>query len=291
MATTETFRRSAPVSTVLNDLLLYVATFLFGAVFGSFLNVCIYRIPREESIAFPPSHCTVCGHKIKFYNNIPVLSYLLLGGKCADCKSGISAVYPFVEILSGLLLLLTVYTFGLTIKTLFYAVFIYALLVITFIDLKHMIIPNIISLPGIVAGLAFNALITDWQHSRDVIEGATMSLGSFFGLLNEVPFLDSVFGAVLGGGVLLLIAFLYEVIRKREGMGMGDVKLLAMIGAFIGVQGVVFVIFLSSILGTVVGISVILYKRGDFKYALPFGPFLSVASVIYIFTGGFSLQI
>lgn len=271
--------------------MLYVVSFLFGTVFGSFLNVCIYRIPREESIVFPPSHCTECGSKIKFYNNIPILSYLLLGGKCADCKSGISPVYPFVEILSGVLLLLTVYTLGLTIETLFYALFIYALLVITFIDLEHMIIPNIISLPGIIAGLVFNALRTDWQYSRELIEGASMSLGSFFGLLNEVPFLDSVFGAVLGGGVLLLIAFVYEVIRKREGMGMGDVKLLAMIGAFIGVQGVVFVIFLSSILGTVVGISVILYKRGDLKYAIPFGPFLSVASVIYIFTGGFSLKI
>lgn len=274
-----------------NDLVLYVVSFLFGTVFGSFLNVCIYRIPREESIAFPPSHCTVCGSKIKFYNNIPILSYLLLGGKCADCKSEISPVYPFVEILSGLLLLLTVYRFGITLQTLFYALFIFSLLVITFIDLEHMIIPNIISLPGIVVGLIFNALITDWPYSRELIEGAATSLGGFFGLLNEIPLLNSVFGAVLGGGVLLLIAFVYEVIRKREGMGMGDVKLLAMIGAFIGVQGVVFVIFLSSVLGTVVGISIILYKRGDFKYALPFGPFLSIASVIYVFTGGFSLQI
>jgi len=274
-----------------NDLVLYIVSFLFGTVFGSFLNVCIYRLPREESIAFPPSHCTACGYKIKFYNNIPILSYLLLGGKCADCKSGISPVYPFIEILSGLLLLLTVYTFGFTIKTLFYALFIYALLVISFIDLEHMIIPNIISLPGIIVGLVFNAIITDWQYSRELIGSADMSLGSFFGLLSEVPLFDSVFGAVLGGGVLLTIAFLYEVIRKREGMGMGDVKLLAMIGAFVGVQGVVFVIFLSSILGTAVGISVILYKRGDLKYALPFGPFLSVASVIYIFTGGFSLKL
>ena len=274
-----------------NEIALYVFSFLLGTVLGSFLNVCIYRIPREESIAFPPSHCPQCGHKIKFYNNIPILSYLLLGGKCADCKSGISPVYPFVEILSGLLLLLTVYTFGLTLHTLFYGVFIFALLVITFIDLEHMIIPNIISLPGIIVGLIFNALITDWPYSRELIEGASMSLGGFFGLLNDVPVLDSVFGAVLGGGVLLLIAFLYEVIRKRKGMGMGDVKLLAMIGAFIGVQGVVFVIFLSSVLGTVVGISVILYKRGDLRYALPFGPFLSIASVIYVFTSGFSLQI
>jgi leader peptidase (prepilin peptidase)/N-methyltransferase len=118
-----------------------------------------------------------------------------------------------------------------------------------------------------------------------------MSLGDFLALLNQVPVLDSVFGVVLGGGVLFLIAFLYEVIRKREGMGMGDVKLLAMIGAFLGVNGVVFVILLSSVLGTVVGLTVILYKRGGLQYALPFGPFLSIAAAVYVFNGGFSLRI
>jgi len=274
-----------------NDLVLYVFTFAVGSVFGSFLSVCIHRLPREESIAFPPSHCTVCGHQIKFYNNIPVLSFIFLGGRCADCKARISPVYPLVEILSGFLFLAAVLKFGLTLNTLFYVLFIYALLVITFIDLEHMIIPNIISLPGIAIGIAFSALRTDWEYSRELIGGLTMSLGSFLGLLSEVPVLDSVFGAVLGGGALLLIAFLYEVIRKREGMGMGDVKLLAMIGAFLGVKGVVFVIFLSSVLGTVVGLSVIIYMRGDLKYAMPFGPFLSAAAVVYVFTGGFSFGI
>lgn len=258
---------------------------------GSFLNVCIYRIPREESIAYPPSHCTECGHRIRPYHNIPIISYLLLGGKCADCKSSISAVYPIIELLSGALMLLTVYMFGLSVKTLFYIIFIYALLVITFIDLEHMIIPNVISLPGIAVGLIFNALITDWQYSRELIESTSIGLGSFFALLYEIPVLDSIFGAILGGGILFLIAFLYEVIRKREGMGMGDIKLLAMIGAFIGVQGVVFVIFLSSILGTIIGISVIVYKKGDLRYALPFGPFLSFAAVVYVFTGGFKILV
>lgn len=271
--------------------MLYAVSFVFGTVLGSFLNVCIYRIPREESIVFPPSHCPDCGHKIRFYHNIPVVSYLFLGGKCADCNSSISPLYPIIELLSGALLLLTVYMFGLSLKTLFYIIFIYALLVITFIDLEHMIIPNVISFPGIVVGIIFNALITDWQYSRELIEGASIGLGSFFALLYEVPILDSVFGAVLGGGVLLLIAFLYQVIRKREGMGMGDVKLLAMIGAFIGVQGVIFVIFLSSILGTIVGVSVMLYQKGDLRYALPFGPFLSFAAVFYVFTGGFRMLI
>lgn len=270
--------------------MIYAVSFVLGTVLGSFLNVCIYRIPREESIAYPPSHCTECGHKIRAYHNIPIISYLILRGKCADCKSGISPVYPFIELLSGALLLLTVYTFGLSLLTIFYIIFIYALLVITFIDLEHMIIPNVISLPGTLVGLIFNGLITDWQYSRELIEGASIGLGSFFGLLYDIPILDSVFGAIFGGGILLLIAFLYEVIRKREGMGMGDVKLLAMIGAFIGVQGVIFVIFLSSILGTIVGIS-ILYKKGDMRYALPFGPFLSFAAVVYVFTGGLRILI
>ena len=145
-----------------NDLLLYVFTFIFGTVVGSFLNVCIYRLPREESIAFPPSHCPTCGNKIRFYHNIPILGYLILGGKCADCGEGISALYPVVEILSGILLVLTVYIHGLGIETLFYTIFVFSLLVIAFIDLEHMIIPNVISLPGILVGLLFNALITDW---------------------------------------------------------------------------------------------------------------------------------
>lgn len=274
-----------------NDLVLYLFSFLIGSVLGSFLNVCIYRLPREESIVFPPSHCTDCGHKIKFYHNIPVLSYIFLGGRCADCKARISLIYPAVEILSGLLLAALVYNFGLTLNTLFYTLFIYALLVITFIDLEYMIIPNVISIPGIIVGLVFNALRTDWQYSRELMGGLDMSLGDFLALLNQVPVLDSVFGVVLGGGVLFLIAFLYEVIRKREGMGMGDVKLLAMIGAFLGVNGVVFVILLSSVLGTLVGLTVILYKRGGLQYALPFGPFLSIAAAVYVFTGGFSLRI
>lgn len=274
-----------------NDIVLYAVSFVLGTVLGSFLNVCIYRIPREESIAYPPSHCPECGYRIRFYHNIPIISYLFLGGKCADCKSSISPVYPIIELLSGALMLLTVYMFGLSLKTLFYIIFIYALLVITFIDLEHMIIPNVISLPGIAVGIIFNALITDWGYSRHLIEVTSIGLGSFFGLLFEIPVLDSVFGAILGGGILFLIAFLYEVIRKREGMGMGDVKLLAMIGAFTGFQGVVFVIFLSSILGTIIGISVIVYKKGDMRYALPFGPFLSFAAVVYVFTGGFKILV
>ena len=271
------------------EALPYLFSFILGSVIGSFLNVCIYRLPMGESIVFPPSHCKSCGRAIRFYNNIPILSYLMLKGKCADCGSRISIQYPLVELLSGVALTSVYYKFGLSLDTLFYAMLTYSLIVITFIDLGHMIIPNAITIPGAAAGLIYNALITDWESSRNLLGAFSWSLENFFGVLNEVPFLDSVFGLITGGGILFLIAFLYIAVRKQEGMGMGDVKLLAMIGAFLGWKGVVFVMLVSSLLGTVTGLSIILYKKGDLKYALPFGPFLSLAAVIYVFTGGFRL--
>lgn len=271
------------------EIFTYILSFIFGTVIGSFLNVCIYRLPKEESIVYPGSHCTLCNEPISFYNNIPILSYLFLRGKCSKCNSKISFRYPLVEILTGLLFLATVWSFGLSIETLFYLIFISALIPITFIDLEHMIIPNVITYPGIIVGILYNALKTDWNYSLELINNFSLGMQNFFSLLSEVPILDSIFGVILGGGILLLIAYVYKVVKKRQGMGMGDVKLLAMIGAFFGWEGVLFVIFLGSILGSVIGISIIIAKRGDLKYALPFGPFLSIAAVIYIFTGGFKL--
>lgn len=255
---------------------------------GSFLNVCIYRLPREESIVFPPSHCTSCGTRIKFYNNIPILSYLFLLGRCRACGNRISPIYPIVEILSGLISASLVWRFGLTIQTIFYTIFLFALTVVTFIDLEHKIIPNVITLPGIIVGLIYGALRTDWGSAHTALSSLHFDLWSIIKILNEVPIFDSLSGIILGGGVLFLVGFLYEVIRKREGMGLGDVKLLAMIGAFLGWKSVLFVALVSSFIGTIVGISIILYKKGDLKYAIPFGPFLSIAAAIYCFTGGFS---
>jgi len=200
-------------------------------------------------------------------------------------------MYPLVEFLAGALFLGTLFSFGLTLHTLFYTAFIFSLIVITFIDLEHLIIPNAISYPGILVGLIFNALITDWPLAGKAIDYLRADYSSILAVIVQVPILDSLFGAILGGGILLLIAYSYEKLRGREGMGMGDVKLLAMIGAFLGIQGVVFVILVSSILGTVVGLSMILLQKGDFKYALPFGPFLSIAAVVYIFTGGFRVNL
>lgn len=274
-----------------SQLILYVLSFILGLVVGSFLNVCIYRLPREESIVSPPSHCTSCGTAIRFYHNVPIISYLFLGGKCPECGSRISLQYPVVEALTGVLFFAAFCTFGLSIETLFYLILICALIVISFIDLEHMIIPNVITIPGIIVGLLYNSLITDWQKSRELLGVFSFSIESFLKVLNEVPFLDSVFGIITGGGVLFLIAFLYFLIRKREGMGMGDVKLLAMIGAFLGWKGVIFVMLVGSLVGTLVGLAVIAYKKGDLKYALPFGPFLSLAAVIYVLSSGLIFRI
>jgi len=151
-------------------LVVQIFSFIFGAVFGSFLNVCIYRLPREESITFPPSHCTNCNNPIKFYDNIPILSYLILGGKCRNCGMRISPTYPIIELISAVLTLLAVRQFGISIDTLFYIVLIYSLIVITFIDLEHLIIPNVITFPGIGVGIIFNLIITNWGYASNLLD-------------------------------------------------------------------------------------------------------------------------
>ncbi len=277
------------------QLIPYLFSFILGSVVGSFLNVCIYRLPREQSIVSPPSHCSSCGGIIRSYHNVPILSYVFLRGKCANCNASISLTYPFVEILSGLLLLVIVWKFGISLNTIFYAVFIFSLIVITFIDIEHKIIPNIITLPGVTIGLAYNLLITIYQ-TMGMPESSINAFRYVFkpeyllSLANEIPILDSMLGVILGGGVLLSIAYVYKAIRKRDGMGMGDVKLLSMIGAFVGWKGVMFTVFLSSILGALVGISILILRKGDLSYALPFGPFMSVAAIAYIFASEFSFR-
>jgi len=238
-----------------------ILTFVFGAVVGSFLNVCIHRIPRGRSIVRPRSHCPVCQKAIAPYDNIPLLSYFILRGRCRHCGTAISPVYPAVELLTAVLSLVLFRKFGLSLPYLAAFAFSASLVAVTFIDLEHQIIPDVISLPGIplfaAAGMG--------------IMGLSLS--------------DSLIGILLGGGVLYLVAAGYELLKKQEGMGGGDIKLLAMIGGFLGWKSLLFVILVSSLLGAVVGISVILYKKGDLKYAIPFGPFLSAAAVLYLFYG------
>lgn len=242
-------------------LFILFGSFLLGAVVGSFLNVCIYRIPAGRSIVSPGSSCPGCGTPIRWYQNLPVLSFLLLRGRCAACGVKISWRYPAIEALTGLLFVLVVYRFGLQPFVPVLWAFVAVLVVITFIDLDHRIIPNSISLPGIP--LCF--------------------LGSF--LLPWVSWSDALIGILAGGGSLFLVAFLYEKLTGVEGMGMGDVKLLAMIGALLGWRSVILVIFFGSVLGTLVGVPLMLLKRADGKLAIPFGPFLALGTLVELFWG------
>jgi leader peptidase (prepilin peptidase) / N-methyltransferase len=239
--------------------MLVVVSIMFGAIVGSFLNVCIIRLPKGESIIIPGSHCPQCNHPIKFYDNFPLISYLLLGGECRYCKRSISAQYPLVEGTTAISSLLLFLKYGLSLSYFFYFSFVAALIIITVIDLYHQIIPDVISIPGIGVGL----------------------LGAL--IIPHITFFNSLLGILLGGGSLFVVATLYQWFFKREGMGGGDVKLLAMIGAFLGWDAVILTILLSSLIGSITGIIIMVLKGKDFKYAIPFGPFLSLGAVIALF--------
>ena len=235
--------------------------FAFGAVVGSFLNVCIYRLPRNESVVFPPSHCPNCDYQIRWYDNIPILSYLVLRGKCRGCGQRISLQYPLVELINGLLTLALFLRYGPSFVFAVLFVFCCAMVVVTFIDLEHQIIPDSISLSGIVLGF----------------------IASFF--IPSHGWLNSLLGILAGGGSLLLVAYGYQLIAKRDGMGGGDIKLLAMMGAFFGWKAILFIVFAASLMGSVIGISIMLAKKKDSTLAIPFGPYLASAAILYIFYG------
>jgi leader peptidase (prepilin peptidase)/N-methyltransferase len=241
--------------------LVIFAVFVFGAIIGSFLNVCIVRLPQERSIVRPPSHCPGCRTPIAWYDNVPLLSYLLLRGRCRACGTRISPVYPAVELVTGALAVALFFRLGPTLAFAGYFAFAAALVTITFIDLDHRIIPDVISLPGIAVGLAV----------------------SFVSPLVR-PF-DAVLGVLAGGGFLLAIAAGYQAIRGQEGMGGGDIKLLAMIGAFLGWQSIFVTLMVASVVGSVIGIGLMLYQRADAKLAIPFGPFLACGALVHLFFG------
>lgn len=233
---------------------------VLGAVVGSFLNVCIRRIPRDESIVLPASHCPHCGQPIRPYDNFPILSFLWLRGRCRACAAPISWRYPIVEALTALLFVALEWEFGLNLAWAIQAAFVAALIVVTFIDLEHQIIPDVISLPGILIGLSLSlaGLGPHWT--------------------------DSLAGVLLGGGFLWGIAAGYYALAGREGMGGGDIKLLAMIGAFQGWASVLLVLLLSSTLGSLIG-GVVLLGRGDAREPIPFGPFLVGGALVSMFWG------
>jgi leader peptidase (prepilin peptidase) / N-methyltransferase len=237
-----------------------VIVFIFGAVIGSFLNVCIYRIQREESIVWPGSRCPTCGKAIAWHDNLPMISFLFLLGRCRACRAPISWRYPLVEALNGAGYLLLLRQFGLSWPTLIYALFFSALVVVTFIDLDIQIIPDVISLPGTAVGLA----VSYWLPQG---------------------FVSSLIGFVVGGGLFWLVAEVGSRILKQEAMGGGDIKLIAMVGAFLGWHNVLLTIFLASLTGAAVGLSFMAVKGWGRKTPIPFGPFLALGAVLSLFFG------
>ena len=264
--------------------------FVIGLVVGSFLNVCIYRLPRGENIVSPGSHCPSCLNPIKAWDNIPLLSFLLLKGRCRSCGAPISWRYPLVEGLTGIFFLLILYKFGLGFRSLLYLAFLSALVVVAFIDLEHQIIPHVITLPGIPVGL-LSSLI-----------------------LREPVFFDSLAGALVGAGLLYFIAIYGELLLKKEAMGGGDVNLVAMVGAFLGWKKMLLTVFLGCLFGSVIGIGIILKRRKNTEHRaqsteyraqsteyrtqntehrtrtmestrIPFGPFLALGAAVSLFWG------
>jgi len=248
----------------MSDFIPYVIIFVIGAVIGSFLNVCIYRVPRNLSIVSPPSRCPSCNTPIKPYDNIPVLSYILLGGKCRVCKAGISFRYPLVEVLNAVLYVFVIYRFGFAWHTVIYGILCSALVVITFIDLDFQIIPDVITLPGILIGIVAGSLLMPDPFMRSSLLG----------------FKASVIGLLTGGGLFYAIAVL-----SRGGMGGGDIKMMAMVGALMGWKSVLLTIFLGSLTGAVFGIFLMISQGKGRKTKIPFGPFLALGTVITLFYG------
>jgi leader peptidase (prepilin peptidase)/N-methyltransferase len=228
---------------------------LFGAVIGSFLNVCIYRLPLGRSVVWPGSACGSCGHMLAWYENIPLVSYLVLRGRCGACRSPISLRYPLVELLTAAMFAGAWWYYGPTPLLASRLIFGCGLIVLFAIDLEHHLLPNVITLPGIIVGFAFS-------------------------LITEPGWFASLVGIFVGGGVLWLVAEAYYFIRHEEGLGMGDVKMLAMIGAFVGWKLTLITLMMASFAGSIVGILLIVSRRGGMKYALPFGTFLAMGAAL-----------
>lgn len=243
------------------DTGLYVLFFVFGALLGSFANVVIYRLPKEESVVKPRSHCYSCKKTIPWYDNIPILSWFLLRGKCRQCGAKFSFRYPLVEILMASLFALSYHYAGLSWSLVEYLLFVFGLVICTFIDMDHMILPDEFTLSGIVIGLVGAAL----NPQRE--------------------FLDALFGMLMGGGFLWGMAYVYYLLTKNEGMGGGDIKLLAWIGAVLGWKAIPFVIMTSAIVGSVIGLIAARKQSAGLKTVIPFGPYLALGAVLYLFGG------
>ncbi|MFH0826620.1 MAG: prepilin peptidase [Candidatus Omnitrophota bacterium] len=253
-----------------------IIVFIFGSLIGSFLNTCIHRMPLEESVVWPRSYCPKCKKKIRGIDNIPLLSYILLGARCRFCKERISFRYFIVELLTAAIFLILFLRFGLTYDFFFFLVLVCSLIVATFVDIAHRIIPDEISIGGMIVGFILSS-----------VRGVTLGPLTF----HYKPLLDSFLGIITGGAVLYLTGTLFDFVYFRllkkppiqgetQSMGGGDVKLLAMIGAFLGWQKALMVFFLSPFLGAVIGIINLLVKK---DHTIPFGPFLSLSALLVLF--------
>jgi leader peptidase (prepilin peptidase)/N-methyltransferase len=262
------------------DPLFLIVSVVMGGMIGSFLNVCIYRWPAGLSVVKPGSRCPKCETPITWRDNIPVLSWMILGAKCRHCKNPISWRYPLVEAITAALFLGVYLKYGFSIASPVYMILAASLVVVTFVDLDDMTIPNEITMPGIPIGLALSVFAMMVEGTELLLDNPIMSIAGVF----------------LGGGILYALDILSMVVFKKRGMGFGDVKLLAMLGAFFGVKGVVLIIFLSAFFGSVIGIAAIAISRqqkvitdDDGKenvgHYLPFGPFIVLGGLIYMFVG------
>lgn len=270
--------------------LIGIGIFIMGLLIGSFLNVVIYRLPREESVVLPSSHCTNCNMEIKPYDNIPVLSYLILRGRCRNCKTGISIKYPLVELLVGCLYLLVFVRISnlypqldsqFWLHLVAEIVFVSFIVPLVFIDLEHQLLLNVLTYPGFVVMTLLRALAPD-PVSNDW-------MAATFNLMNwpewALALAGSLLGAIVGGGSLWLVREFYYRVKKVEGMGLGDVKLMLMVGSFLGWQQTLLTIFIGSLLGSIIGLVVIRLRGGGMKTAIPFGVFLGPAAIICMFIG------
>ena len=282
--------------------------FFFGIVIGSFLNVCILRIPEDFSIVAPASRCPRCQSLINWYDNVPVFGWLVLRGKCRACGAAISPMYPLVELATGLLFVACYLEFGLTQTAVKWLFFTCLLIVLTITDLRVRLLPDIVNWPGFVAGLFFSAIVPPDDHS------AVFLYATLFHRTPPRPvqgLLDALLGAAFGSFLLWAVAALYKRVRGREGMGMGDVKMMAMVGAFLGIRGAFLTILLGTLMGTLVGVTVIvaLYAAGwqrklaerasrrrlgavnslrwaiASRYQLPLGTFLGIAALLVVYFG------
>ena len=269
------------------NIVIIAIALLFGLLIGSFLNVCILRIPREESIVLPPSHCPACGASIKPYDNIPVLSWLALRGRCRKCKAKISPQYPAVELLTGLLFVACYLAFGLSFEALKWAVFAALLVVLTVTDLRERILPDVVNFTGLGLGLLLSLVTPPVDGSAGWLAGRLLGLSPPQPVLSLA---DALIGAAAASGLLWIVAEGYFRLRGREGMGLGDVKMMAMAGAFLGLQRAMLTILLGSLLGSVIGSAVIAFRHKGRDFELPFGTFLGAGAILVVFFGSATLD-